>query len=718
MTTRAHVITIALIITALVAVAAPPIPTLNSPIDGGWAARRPAIDYSLPGNTSPETTGAEFHFIDDLGADAGLMFSMRSGVGQQTFTGPVLPDASFYVWRGRGVDDAGLVSAWSATGTFKVDDLAPAIPAFFTATLDSGVLTLTSAATTDTQSGVDYYHFGLSRADQLDGSIDYSATFNIQPTLPTFQLFLGPGRYIAGLHVHDRVGNAFVAQSLIVAGLDVTPTMPVATPSPPEVIRFDGGTYATAPFIPTDVVRFRVDAGGITPVVGFTLQRKGRNETEWELCDFGAGPTIVQSLPAGDQDVRVAVLGFDRVSDWSAPIRVFVDESDPNTPNVNASVDAGEVLLRWPSTRDNFGGSGVTEYRIQRCCSLDASVVFPTVPHVPDASITFLDSPGFGVWTYNVAAVDRALNVGSPSVSVVTLAPNAPRNLRAIPNVTNQPIDLEWDEDRDGGFTQVWAVTRIDDNDAGMLLVANLSAPNYLDDAPEGRWSYEVSALVNPLRSPSARLDGLIRDLTPPAVDTPQVVRLGARTAEISFNAQDALSGLATVRLERDAVDLGVVTSPFTDTPPQDGTHRYRVVATDLAGNVTTTPFSADFVTPGTGLVITPVADQSLSCAQPFELTLTASESATWSLVSAPDGVSLDATAGILTWTPLASDVGVATVRVRAQGTSSVDQRDIALDVTCTRARLGVGCGCTSVDWFALAAVLLLRRRSSARSRR
>lgn len=704
------VVASALIITSL-AFAAPPIPTLNSPIDGGWAARRPPIEYSLPVNTSPETIGAEFHFVDELGNDAGLMFSARSGVGTQTFTGPQLPDAGFYVWRGRGLDDAGLASAWSTTGSFMVDDLPPPIPAFFTATLDSGVLTLTSAATTDTQSGIGYYHFGLSRLDQLDGGIDYGATFNIQPTVPTFQLFLGPGRYIAGLHVHDRVGNAFVAQSLIVTGLDVTPTMPVMMPpAPPEIIRFDGGTYATAPYIPQDVVRFRVDAGGISPVVGFTLSRRGRNEAEWELCDFGAGPTIVQTLPAGDQDVRVAVLGLNRVSEWSQPVRVFVDETDPNTPAVNASVDAGQVLLRWPSTRDNFGGSGVVEYRVQRCCSADASVSLPTVPHVPDASITFTDVPGFGLWTYGVAAVDRALNVGNASTSVLAIPPSAPSNLRATPAVTNQPIALAWNEDRDGGFTQVWAVTRFDANDAGTMLTPNLAVPNFSDDAPEGRWSYEVIAVVQPLRSAPTRLDGVIRDLTPPAASTPQVVRLGARTAELSFNVQDTLAGLASVRLERDGTDLGLATSPFTDTPPVDGTHHYRVVATDLAGNVTTTPFSADFVTPGAGLIITPVADQSLSCAQPFELTLTASESATWSLVSAPDGVSLDAAAGILTWTPLATDVGAATVRVRAQGTSSVDQRDVVLDVTCTRARLGVGCSCSSLDFFGLAAVTVLLR--------
>ena len=48
------------------ALAAPPVPTLISPIDGGWAARRPAIEYALPFSTSPETVGAEYAYASGI----------------------------------------------------------------------------------------------------------------------------------------------------------------------------------------------------------------------------------------------------------------------------------------------------------------------------------------------------------------------------------------------------------------------------------------------------------------------------------------------------------------------------------------------------------------------------------------------------------------------------------------------------------------------------
>jgi hypothetical protein len=701
------------------ALAAPPVPTLVTPIDGGWAARRPAMTYSLPPTTSSATMGAEVQIVTDLGVDAGFFFTARSGTGPQDFTGPtVFPDAGRYTWFARGVEDGGLVSAWSSSGAFRIDDLAPAIPTSFTVSLDSGVLTLTSAATTDLESGVGYYHFGLSRIDQLDGSVTFNGTQDLRSIPPntTLSVMLGPGTWVAGLHVHDVVGNAFVAQSLISSPQVVNAATAVPAPAPPEVIRLDGGTWATAPYVPIDFIRFRVDAGSLPGVIGFTLSRKAPNETEWELCATGPGPIITQTLPAGDQDVRVAVLALDRVTPWSAPVRVFVDEVDPNTPNVTASIDGGAVVLTWPSTRDNFGGSGVLEYRVSRCCVADASVSYPNVPHTPDASISVSDDVGYGAWSWTVLAVDRAGHLSGPSLSLTPIPPRAPANLRAASAVTNQPVSLAWDDERDGGYVETWTVLRVGSMDAGTVVATQLATAAFVDDAPEGTWSYVVLAQVGALVSnPGAQLDGVIRDQTPPDVTTPQVQRLGARTADITWTATDALSGLATVRLERDSVDLGVQTSPFTDTPPVDGTHRYRVVATDRAGNVTTSSFSADFVTPGAGIAIDAVDPQTAQCARSLELDFTASEAATWSLVMAPAGAEIDSATGHFTWTPATTDVGAVTVRVRAQGASSVDQRDVALTVECERRSYDLSCGCTSVDVSSVLALgiaaLLLRRR-------
>jgi hypothetical protein len=198
-------------------------------------------------------------------------------------------------------------------------------------------------------------------------------------------------------------------------------------------------------------------------------------------------------------------------------------------------------------------------------------------------------------------------------------------------------------------------------------------------------------------------------------------MRQAARQGVITWTAADALSGLASVVLERETDGvvsvLGAVASPFSDSPP-DGAHRYRVVATDQAGNVATSAWSADLQTPGSGVQIVSPGPLAAECGRSFETTLTASEAVTWS-VAGPAGVAIDSATGALSWTASPGDVGNAALIVTAQAATSSATVTVPVEVSCTPASFVVGCTCDSGGSISIVlAVVLARRRRALRSPR
>ncbi|MDP1821756.1 MAG: hypothetical protein Q8L48_00870 [Archangium sp.] len=682
---------------------------MDVPFDGGWAARRANLSVVIAPTTPLDVTSTEFEVSNPGGTVVYSGWEPRSGSGTHTHTTAPLPDAGFYSWRARGVDDAGVVSGWSASAWFQMDGTPPGATSL-TATLDGGALLMTATPISDLESGLAAYHFIVSRLDQQDGGVSAPGLLDLTPPLPAASALLGPGTWFCGVHGHDAVSN--VGPTAIVGPL-IVPVSPTVTPPAFSVTRFDGGTWATYPYLPIDRVRLRVDAGTFT-ATGFAVIRQARGATAWEPAGWGSSGVFVVTLPAGDQDVRVSMHVGPEVSDWSQPLRVFVDEGLPRTPAVTATRDGGAVLLRWPSTRDDSStASGVAEYRIGR----NGDAGFPSVLHVPDASITFSDVLPFpGAWSYSVTAVDRAGNAGTAARPVVLWPPDAPTGLQVADAVTNAAVQLSWDASGDGGYLLTWDVSRIDALDAGTSVATGLTSPAFVDAAPDGPWAYEVVARVGGVVSAPARLDGVLSDRALPDVTTPVVTRAGSRQGVVTWTASDALSGLASVVLEREsdgvAASVGAVTSPFSDAPPVDGTHRYRVKATDLADNVATSGWSAPFVTPGTGVQITRPGPLETQCGRGLEVALTASEEVTWSLVSGPAGVELDADTGALSWTATAGDVGTAELVVSAQAATSGDVITVPVEVSCTRADYALGCGCDSgAGAGVLIAVLLARRR-------
>lgn len=687
-----------------------PVPVMDVPFDGGWVARRAELSVILPPTTPSDVTATQFEVTDPGASIVYSGFAPRDGNGTHTHTTAPLPDAGFFIWRARGVDDAGTFSGWTSEAWFMVDDTPPSTTSLI-AELDGGALLMTATPITDLESGLAEYHFVVSQLDQADGGISIPGLLDLTPAINTASTLLGPGTWFCGVHGHDGVMN--VGPTSIVGPLLVPLSSTLPAPEV-AVVRFDGGTWATYPYLPIDRVRLRMDAGAFV-ATGYAVIRQARGATVWEPVGAGTSGAFTVTLPAGDQDVRVSMHSGGVVSDWSQPLRVFVDEGAPRTPFVTATRDGGAVLLRWPSTRDDsFTASGVSEYRIGR----PGDAGFPNVPHAPDASITFSDVLPFpGVWSYSVTAVDRAGNAGTAARPVVLWPPEGPTGFQVADAVTNVGVQLSWDSAGDGGYPLTWDVSRVDATDAGTRVAMGLTAPSFVDSAPDGTWAYEVVARVGAAVSAPARLEGVVSDRALPDVTAPSVMRAGARQAAVSWTASDPLSGLASVVLERETdgvvATAGAVTSPFTDSPPVDGTQRYRVVATDLADNVATSEWSGPFVTPGMGVQISRPGPLEAQCGRGLEVSLSASEEVTWSIVSGPGGVVIDADTGDLSWTASAGDVGTAEVVVSARAATSSDAITVPVEVSCAAANYALGCGCDSSGavWLLLA-LPLFRRRS------
>ncbi len=666
------------VVVASAARAVPPVPTLATPLDGGWTQRTPSLVARMLPGIPPDVKAFGFEVQDPSGTVAWQRDEPTGLATTTVSSGRALPDAGFFTWRVRGIDDAGVVSAWSAPWTFFVDDLAPPIPANLTLAVDGGVAYLTCDPVSDTQSGLGYYHFVLSELDPLAGTFPISGDGRYSRGTPDIAIRLGPGTWTIGVHSHDAVDNYTLADGGVGVG-------PVFIPV------WDGGASATA-FV-------------------FSTRALGN---AWTLpAEMTVPTTAAVSFSDGEWDVRVASHVGLLVSNWSPSTRVWVDTTAPRSPSPTASRTGNTVTVSWFSVTDTTGGSGVREYQVRRCCQGDGGA---GVADVLDASVSFVDSVGPGRWAYSVSAVDRAGNVGLPGIARLDFPPGAPTGLLANPLLGNRPVTVSWDDVGDGGAVTGWTVTRVDlASDAGTVVALGLPVPRFDDAAPEGAWRWEVVAAVDGLAGPTSTTGPARVDLTAPLVATPVVTRLASRSLRVTWTVSDALSGLGLVTLERETdgaiTSLGAAIAPFDD-QPVDGTHRYRVVAGDLAGNITLTPWTAPFATPP-GLAINAVAPVTAQCGRRVEVLLRASEPVFFWTAGGVDGVTIDSN-GRVDWTPTAADVGSRTIEVTAQGSTTSDARTISVEVTCTPARFSLGCGCDSAGGlFAVLALALLRLKGA-----
>ncbi|MFC1559777.1 hypothetical protein ACFL4F_01590 [Candidatus Margulisiibacteriota bacterium] len=189
-------------------------------------------------------------------------------------------------------------------------------------------------------------------------------------------------------------------------------------------------------------------------------------------------------------------------------VDMLVDIGAPTAPGnltTPSPVSSNNVNLSWSASTDDL--VGVNVYRIYR----NGSSIADT------NSTNYSDNVADGTYTYQVYAFDYAGHQSGPSnattVVVDTSPPNTPANLSAAP-ISNSVSDLSWTAVSDVCGIDHYNVYR--DN----AIIAQPNTNSYVDDAPDGNYVYEISAVDNLGReSGLSNQVGVVIDKTPPTVN-------------------------------------------------------------------------------------------------------------------------------------------------------------------------------------------------------
>jgi len=714
---------------ALAAPAQPP--TVYAPArDGGWSARPPYLRAQYTPSIPLDVNRFEFEVESPPGtliASQVVAVNRASSASIVSWYAPSPPDAGLHFWRARSLDVDGGTSPWMAWESFRIDDGAPPYPA--TVTLDArdaGWVSMSCDPVSDNQSGVTAYHWMFGQLDMADGGV--GATFS-GPTSPgpSREFRLGPGQWMVGAHAHDAVGNG---QSTSARWVPVTGAPPsLGAPPPVLVTQSNGMPWPNPPYQNVNRAYFRFPAQAFDAGAFTVIQTRGDGGV-WGFSVDSVTSTANVYQSDGRLEFRYAAFLEGASTEWSAPVVVWVDATAPfSTGQLDGGRAGSLVSLSWAPVTDanpTTTGSGLAAYEVTRAAG-DAGAVVATVLSTSPLEVS--EAPPPGRWTYFVHSRDRALNRSADAGRItIDVPPAAPGTPQATTSLSDAGVELTWAWP---GEPAEFELDRVDaDGGAVVLVQLGLASPQLVDAPPEGRWRYAARAVVREAMGPTSPLSGVVTvDRSGPVVDAPVVERVTASALRLQWTAVDALSAVATVRVERETG--GVVTSlgpasssPLQDTPP-DGSHRYRVIADDEAGNETTSAWSAAVETPLVApvvptLVITPPALVHATCGAAVDVTWSAQGDAPvrWSLLEGPPTAQLDEATGTLTWTPGPEARGAHLVRVQAAGPSARDEATLTVDVTCERTVLGVGCGCSTVDasWLSALALALLRRRRARRS--
>jgi fibronectin type 3 domain-containing protein len=243
------------------------------------------------------------------------------------------------------------------------------------------------------------------------------------------------GIYAYTVTATDAAGNTSAPSAAAVASFDPNgpPTQP-GVPSAASPTRHDPDLTWTA------------SSDGVWPIASYTVRRDGApvgiaSATALAFADRTVATDGLYSY------VVTAVDPAGSVSPPSATVSVLVDRTAPTTPGAPPAARpvGGDPALSWmPATDPVAGGvaSGIAGYRVIRRMG-SAATVLGTV-----ASAQLVDrSPPDGVYTYAVAAVDRAGNVSAPTrgtTVVVDRAGSSPPRALTGPQWTTGAPELRW----------------------------------------------------------------------------------------------------------------------------------------------------------------------------------------------------------------------------------------------------------------------------------
>jgi len=284
------------------------------------------------------------------------------------------------------------------------------------------------------------------------------------------------------------------------------------------------------------------------------------------------------------------------------------DTTPPSAPGALTATVAGtsQINLAWTAATDNVG---VTGYRVERCqgagCANFAQVATLVGTSFGDVALASGTS-----YSYRVRAADAAGNLGAYSnVSSATTqapdtsAPTAPTGLTATAASATQ-VNLSWTASTDNVGVTGYRVERC--QGAGCLTFAQIATPTGTSFSDTGltagtSYSYQVRAAdaagnLSAYSSIASVTTPAAPDTTPPTAPSVLSATVGSSTqVDLSWTASTDNVGVTGYQVDRcqgaGCATFAQIATPtgtsFSDTGlTPSTTYRYRVRATDAAGNV------------------------------------------------------------------------------------------------------------------------------------
>ena len=521
------------------------------------------------------------------------------------------------------------------------DTTPPSAPTGLSAIAAPGQVNLTWTASTDNV-GVSSY-----RVERCQGA---GCTDFAQVGTPSGTAFTDPGlaastTYRYQVRAVDAAGNlstySSIATATTPAGGDTTaPSAPTGlTATAISATRVDLGWTASTDNV--GVTGYRVERCQGAACTDFT-QVGTPSATSFSDIGVAASTTYRFRVRAADAAGNLSAYSAIATATTPAP----ADTTAPSAPTglSATAISATRIDLGWTASTDNVG---VTGYRVERClgaaCTNFAQVGTPTATTFSNTGLAASTT-----YRYRVRAVDAAGNLGAYSAIASattpaapdTTAPSAPTGLTATAISTTQ-IDLSWTASTDNVGVTGYRVERCQGASCTTWAQVGTSTATTFSNtglAANTTYRFRVRAVdaAGNLGAYSAIVARatLAPDTTAPTAPTSLTATpISTTRIDLGWTASTDAVGVTGYRVERcqgaGCTDFAQVGTPaatsFSDTGlTPSTTYRFRVRATDAAGNLSaysaiataTTQAVPDTTAPSapTGLTATPgVAQASLA---------------------------------------------------------------------------------------------------------
>lgn len=499
-------------------------------------------------------------YRDVSGSDVEIGFSTTT-----TFNVTGLTAGTTYTFRVKALDNAGNISSAasiSVSTTAAVDTTAPTDPTSFTSTsVTTTTLTLTWAASTDTQSGVKGYH-----VYQVISGVDTELTVAGSPTTGTTWNVTGltaGTSYTFKVEAEDNSGNRSNKVSHTVSTTAAGDTTPPTVPTNLATGTITATTIPLTWTASTDnvaVANYRVVkvVGGANVLVGTPTG------TSFTVSDLTASTEYTLRVRAEDTSGNASAFTSITASTIAA-----TDTTAPSAPTnlAASSITQTTLTLGWTASTDDVA---VTGYTVSE---------FTTGTGYGTTTSTSMNITGLTAGTsyvFLVAAFDAAGNTSSvASLAVSTASPATSGPPAVLTRLVNHPFGLAA-----GDLSTVAQLQTVLGDYGGKCGLVRMSAAQSIYEATARNfvWTLQVNGATGGTFSLNVDVNGTGWQ----------------ETAAIAYNASNATIQTRIVDLSN--VPAGSVTVSGTTT-------KTITFAGDLAGDVVWMAWADDNLTPAAATV-------------------------------------------------------------------------------------------------------------------